>query len=259
MDLGIAGETALVLGGTQGLGFACAASLAGEGVTVVISGRDEKKGEAAAASIGNSTRYVPGDLSSPEGRAQVYEAAVAAAGDPSILVTNAGGPPPGGFAEKDHAAWLAALELNMLSAIDMTQRCLPAMLARGFGRIVNITSLAVREPYPNLVLANGARAGLHGAMGTLAREIANTGVTVNNLLPGLMDTPALQRVYRAQAEHEGIAEAAAKARMADGVPAKRLGTAEDFGPACAFLCSRLAGYITAQNLTVDGGLVKALL
>ena len=176
-----------------------------------------------------------------------------------ILVNNAGGPPTGQFGEHDRATWLAAIETNLLAAVDITERCLPAMIEAGFGRIVNVTSFAVREPYPNLVLSNTVRAGLHGAMATLAREVAAKGVTVNNILPGLMDTPALQRVYRAQARRENISEDAAKARMAEAVPAKRLGTAEDFGPICAFLCSPLAGYITAQNITVDGGLVRALL
>ena len=146
----------------------------------------------------------------------------------------------------------------MLAAIDMAQRVLPAMLEAGFGRIVNITSFAVREPYPNMTLANSVRAGLTGAMATLAREVAGQGVTVNNILPGLMDTPALQRVYKAQAERDGISEDDAKDRMTISVPAGRLGLAEDFGPLCAFLSSRRAGYITGQNITVDGGLVRAL-
>lgn len=263
MDLGIASETALVLGGTQGLGRASAEALAEAGVRVVINGRDQAKAIAVADDMakrfGAETAVAAGDLSNPEARAQIHQAAVEAAGSPSILVTNAGGPPPGEFADKDHDAWLAALELNMLSAIEMTRLALPAMIERGFGRIVNITSFAVREPYPNLVLANGVRAGLHGAMSTLAREVIDKGVTVNNVLPGLMDTPALQRVYRAQSEREGISEDDAKARMAQSIPAKRLGLAEDFGPIVAFLCSRHASYITAQNVTVDGGLVRALM
>ena len=159
----------------------------------------------------------------------------------------------------DDETWEAALRNNMLGHIDMTRRVVPAMIAAGWGRIVNVTSFAVREPYPNLVLANAVRAGLHGAMATLAREVADKGITVNNALPGLMDTPALQRVYNAQSQRENIAVEEARDRMAESVPAKRLGTAEDFGPAVAFLCSRHAGYITGQNLTVDGGLVRALL
>lgn len=259
MDLGIRGETALLLGGTQGLALACAEALAEAGVTVALNGRDADKGHDAAKALGPNGHFVQGDVSLEADRARVHEEATAAAGPISILVTNAAGPPPGGFMDHDPETWRTAVETNMLAHIDMARRCLPVMMERGWGRIVNITSFAVREPYPNLVLANSVRAGLHGAMSTLAREVAPFGVTVNNLLPGLMDTPALQRVYRAQALRENISEDDAKSRMADSIPTKRLGTAEDFGPMCAFLCSRHAGYITAQNITIDGGLVRSLL
>ncbi len=250
---------ALVLGGTQGLGLACAEALAEAGCALSIVGRDTGRGKTAAAKLGENAHFIAGDLARAEARERIHAQATAFTGPPAILVTNAGGPPPGPFAEQDHAAWLAALELNMLAAIDLAQRVLPAMCEAGFGRIVNITSFAVREPYPNMTLANAVRAGLTGAMATLAREVAGQGVTVNNILPGLMDTPALQRVYKAQARRENISEDAAKARMAASAPAGRLGLAEDFGPLCAFLCSRRAGYITGQNITVDGGLVRALL
>ncbi len=247
------------MGGTQGLALACARSLVKAGVRAVVNGRDGKRGQAAAESLGGETEFVQGDASIAEERGRVFDAARTIGRPVTILVTNAGGPPTGRFAEHDHDAWLAAIETNMLSAIDMARRCLPDMIEAGFGRIVNITSFAVREPYPNLVLANSVRAGLHGAMSTLAREVASHGITVNNLLPGLMDTPALQRVYRAEASRDNIGEDEVKARMAASVPAGRLGEAEDFGPICAFLCSRHAGYITAQNITVDGGLVRGLL
>jgi len=259
MDLAIAGETALVLGGTQGLGRACAEALVEADVRVVLVGRDVIKGREAARTIGDNAYYVQGDLADPADRATLFAAACEPAGPPAILVTNAGGSPPGPFAGKTHDDWIAALELNMLAAIEMARSALPAMLENGFGRIVNITSFVVREPYPNMALANGVRVGLTGAMAALAREVAGKGVTVNNLLPGLMDTPALQRVYKAQAERDGISEEEARARMAASVPVGRLGDAQDFGPLCAFLCSRLAGYITAQNFTVDGGLVRGLL
>mgnify|MGYP003660071680 FL=1 len=177
----------------------------------------------------------------------------------TILVTNAGGPPPGPVEGHAHETWVKALETNMLAAIDFARLVLPDMVAGSFGRIVNVTSFTVREPYPNMGLATGVRAGLTGAMASLAAEIAEKGVTVNNLLPGLMDTGALQRVYAAQSKTQGITEDEAKRRMAQSVPMKRLGLAEDFGPACAFLCSVHAGYITSQNLTVDGGLVRSLL
>jgi len=259
MDLNIAGETALILGGTQGLALACAESLAEAGVTVILNGRDAARGKAAVERLGGAARFVQGDVSDTAERARIFEQAAAIAQPVTILVTNAGGPPPGRFMDHDAETWHRAVETNMLAHIDMARRCLPAMIANGWGRIVNITSFAVREPYPNLVLANSVRAGLHGAMSTLAREVARHGVTVNNLLPGLMDTPALQRVYRAQARAENIGEDEARQRMAESIPTRRLGTAEDFGPMCAFLCSRHAGYITAQNITIDGGLVRALL
>ena len=256
MDLGLQGRTALVLGGSQGLGLACAASLAAEGVKVIVNGRDAERAQEAAATIGGHA--VIGDVGVPEERERIF-AEARQHGRIDILVTNAGGPPPGPFGRHDHGTWLRALETNMLAAIDCTRLALPGMIDRGFGRIVNITSFTVREPYPNMGLATGVRAGLTGAMAALAREVADKGITVNNLLPGLMDTGALKRVYAAQSKAEGISEDYAKERMSQSVPMKRLGTADDFGPACAFLCSPLASYITAQNLTIDGGLVRALL
>lgn len=260
MDLGIKGEIALVLGGTQGLALSAAHHLSDAGAIVVLNGRDAEKGSAAARSLPTPGHFVQGDITQAADRASILDRTVAlAGGPPSILVTNSGGPPPGQFMDHDEATWEAALRNNMLGHIDMARRVLPPMLERGWGRIVNVTSFAVREPYPNLVLANAVRAGLHGAMATLAREVADRGITVNNALPGLMDTPALQRVYNAQSQRENISVDAARDRMAQSIPAKRLGTAEDFGPAVAFLCSRHAAYITGQNLTVDGGLVRALL
>ncbi len=257
MDLGLKGRRALVLGGSQGLGLACATSLAEEGAQVVINGRDSDKAQRAADAIG--AQAIAGDVSSAQTRAEILSKARTLLGDIDILVTNAGGPPPGPFGDHAHDTWLRAVETNMLSAIDFTRLVLPAMIEAGFGRIVNITSFTVREPYPNMGLATGVRAGLTGAMASLAREVASKGVTVNNLLPGLMDTGALKRVYAAQSKAQGITEDEAKSNMAKSVPMQRLGLAEDFGPACAFLCSRQASYITGQNLTVDGGLVRALL
>lgn len=257
MDMGLRGRRALVLGGSQGLGLACAQALAEEGAVVVINGRDVERARASAESIG--AKIAVGDVSTPALRREIMAEATDLLGGIDILVTNAGGPPPGPFTDHDHDAWLQALETNMLSAIDFTRMVLPGMVASGFGRIVNITSFTVREPYPNMGLATGVRAGLTGTMAALAREVADKGVTVNNLLPGLMDTGALRRVYAAQARSQGITEDEAKAGMAASIPMRRLGQAEDFGPACAFLCSRHASYITGQNLTIDGGLVRALL
>jgi 3-oxoacyl-[acyl-carrier protein] reductase len=259
MDLGIEGQVALVLGGTQGLALSAARHLSDAGAVVVLNGRDAEKGSEAALLLSKNAHFVQGDITIPADRVSIFDQTVALAGAPSILVTNSGGPPPGRFMDHDDATWEAALRNNMLGHIDMARRVLPNMIEVGWGRIVNITSFAVREPYPNLVLANAVRAGLHGAMATLAREVADKGVTVNNVLPGLMDTPALQRVYNAQSQRENISVDDARNRMAESIPAKRLGITEDFGPAVAFMCSRHAGYITGQNLTVDGGLVRGLL
>lgn len=259
MDLKINGEAALVLGGTKGLGLACAKELSAAGVHVAVNGRNADEGEQAVALLGKNAVFVRGDLSESDQPDLIIREAQEAVGPIRILVTNAGGPPTGEFTEHPVEVWRKALEVNMLSAIRAAQLLLPGMIEAGFGRIVNITSFAVKEPYPNMALANGVRAGLTGAMATLAREVAGKGITVNNILPGLMATGALERVIRARSVREGISEAEAASRMAASVPAGRLGTAEDFGPLCAFLCSRHAGYITAQNITVDGGLVRGLL
>jgi 3-oxoacyl-[acyl-carrier protein] reductase len=259
MDYGLSGLNALVLGGSQGLGLSCARCLAAEGARVVVNGRDVARAEAAAAEIGNGAVAVAGDVSDSDERQRIFSAAREAVGPLTLLVTNAGGPPPGPLESHARDTWLKALETNMLAAIDFARLMLPEMKAQGYGRIVNITSFSVREPYPNMGLATGVRAGLTGAMAALAREVAKDGITVNNLLPGLMDTGALRRVYAAQAKQLAIGEDEAKARMAETVPMGRLGTAEDFGPMCAFLCSRHASYMTAQNITIDGGLVRSLL
>ncbi len=259
MDLKIAGMNALILGGSQGLGFACAQALSEAGVRVAVNGRDADKARRAASQLGPDAVGIAGDLSTPDGRRAIIEQTRQQLGPISILVTNAGGPPPGPIEQHDHATWLQALETNMLSAIDCATACLPDMKAAQFGRIVNITSFTVKEPYPNMGLATSVRAGLTGAMSTLAKEVAPYGITINGILPGLMDTGALERVYRAQSEREGISIDEARQRMADSIPVKRLGRADDFGYLCAFLCSRHASYITSQNIPVDGGLVQGLL
>ena len=259
MDLMIKGETALVLGETKGLGLACDKELSAAGVRVAVNGRNAEEGAQAVALLGSGAVFVQGDLSDSDQPQRIVNEAQEALGPIHILVTNAGGPPTGEFTDHSIDTWRKALEVNMLSAIQAAQLLLPGMINAGFGRIVNITSFAVKEPYPNMALANSVRAGLTGAMATLAREAAGKGITVNNILPGLMATGALERVIRARATRDGISEAEAASRMAASVPAGRLGTAEDFGPLCAFLCSRHAAYITAQNITVDGGLVRGLL
>ena len=259
MDLQIAGETGLVLGGTRGLAFACARALVDAGVNVAVCGRRADVGAEAAKSLGGNAAFIACDLSVETARTHLIREVRQRFGDPSILVTNSGGPPTGAFAEVDLQAWRRSYEGNVLAMIEIARELIPAMVARGFGRIVNITSFVVKEPYPNMSLSNSVRVALTGAMASLAREVMDKGITVNNVLPGLMDTGALERVVQARASKENIAEDEVRRLMALSIPARRLGRAEDFGPLCAFLCSRRAGYITAQNICVDGGLVRGLL
>lgn len=259
MDLQIAGETGLVLGGTQGLAFACARALVEAGVNVAVCGRRADVGTEAAKSLGANAVFIACDLSVETARSHLIREVRQRFGDPSILVTNSGGPPTGAFAEVDLQAWRSSYEQNVLAMIEIARELLPAMVARGFGRIVNITSFVVKEPYPNMSLSNSVRVALTGAMASLAREVMDKSITVNNVLPGLMDTGALERVVKARASKENITEDEVRRLMALSIPARRLGRPEDFGPLCAFLCSRRAGYITAQNICVDGGLVHGLL
>lgn len=260
MDLGITGERALVLGGSQGLGFAAAKALVEAGVKVAINSRQQANLDKAQQELGANAVTVAGDISDAKQRAAIFsQAKQLLGGNISILITNAGGPPPGPVDQHDRATWLHALETNMLSAIDCAVLAAQSMKENGFGRIVNITSFTVRSPYVNMGLATSVRAGLTGAMASLAQELAPYGVTVNNVLPGLMDTGALQRVYGAQAKEKNISIDQAREEMALSIPMQRLGTADDFGSVCAFMCSRRASYMTAQNITVDGGLVRSLL
>ena len=259
MDLGLRGRRALVLASTQGLGFSVATALADEGVGVAMVGRDTAAGDAALAKIGAGSVFLSGDLRDNAFRVEMPDQARRLLGGPiDILVTNAGGPPPGEFHQQPLEEWRKAFELNVFGHIDTAQRLVPDMAARGFGRVVNITSFVAKEPYPNMALANSVRVALHGAMASLAREVATRGVTVNNVMPGLMDTGALQRVINARMTDGGADEAAVRAGMAQSIPMARLGRAEDFGPVCAFLCSPLASYITSQSIAVDGGLIHGL-
>lgn len=254
MNLGIAGETALVLGGTQGLGLSCAEALASAGVRVLINGRSSTAWEAARACVPNAV-FIQGDIGKAADREMICRSADAVA-PVSIIVTNAGGPPTGQFEELTSQQWRDAFETNVLGVLEIVRHFLHGMKERRFGRVINITSFVVKELYPNMSLSNSMRVGLTGAMGSLARECAAYGVTVNGVLPGLMDTGALQRVIRDRARRNAVTEEAVKRDMAESVPMKRLGTADDFGPVCAFLASRLASYITGQNICVDGGLTK---
>lgn len=258
MDLGLSGRTAIVCASSRGLGFACAAALAREGCAVVLNGRDIDRLEAARAQItasGGRVAAIPGDVSTPQGRA----ALVAAAPEADILVTNNGGPPPGRFIDWGETDWIAAIEANMLSAIMLIRALVPGMRARRFGRIVNITSAMVKSPQLAMGLSTASRAGLTAFSKALAREVARDNVTVNNLLPERIETDRLREMIGRVAAHRGIDLDAARAEMLVPVPARRFGTPDEFGDACAFLCSAQAGYITGQNLQVDGGGYEGLI
>ncbi len=253
MDIGIAGRRALVCGASKGLGRACATSLAREGALVTIIARGKAALEAAADDIrretGAAVTIALGDVTTDSGRA----AALAACPDPDIVITNAGGPPVGDFRDWDRAEWIAALEANMLAPILLIKATIDGMIGRGYGRILNITSSAVKAPLAGLGLSNGARAGLTGFVSGLARDCARHNVTINNLLPGFVETARLRSYITALAAVDGIAPEAARARIVAGIPAGRLGVPAAFGDLCAFLCSPQAGYITAQNVLYDGG------
>lgn len=258
MDLGIAGKKALVCASSRGLGKACAFSLAREGAEVTITGRSPDTLEATAEEIRDATgadvASVVGDITTAEGR----EAALAACPEPDILVNNAGGPPPGNFRDFSRDDWIRALDANMLTAIELIKATVDGMVERRWGRIVNITSGSVKAPIDILVLSNGARTGLTGAVGTIAREIARHNVTINNLLPGEIWTDRLRTTTEAVAKQEGVSPEEAVDRRIARIPVGRFGKPDEFGEACAFLCSDQAGYITAQSLLLDGGLNPAL-
>lgn len=256
MDLGIQGKWALVCAASKGLGKGCAQALVKEGVNVVITARGVQALEATAAELralnpAVQVRAVAGDITTPEGRA----AALAAAPQVDILINNAGGPPPGDFRDWDRDAWIKALDANMLTPIELIKAVVDGMAERGFGRVVNITSAAVKAPIDILGLSNGARSGLTGFVAGLARQprLASRNVTLNALLPGPFDTDRLRGTMAGAAAKTGKPlEQLMEERKALN-PAKRFGNAEEFGALCAFLCSQHAGYITGQNLLLDGG------
>ena len=253
MDLGIAGRKALVCAASKGLGRACAMALAGEGVDVTIVARtpgplEETAGEIRAATQAAVTT-VAADITTDAGRALALEACPS----PDILINNAGGPPPGDFRDWGRDEWIAAIEANMLSAIFLIKETLDGMRDRGFGRIVNITSGAVKAPISILGLSNGARSGLTGFIAGLARENVGDNVTINNILPGPFDTDRLRANVAAVAEKKGIPLEEALAQRAQANPAGRLGDPAEFGILCAFICGANAGFISGQNLLIDGG------
>ncbi|MEO5880990.1 MAG: SDR family oxidoreductase [Caldimonas sp.] len=254
MNLGIEGKWALVCASSKGLGKGCAAALVAEGVNVVVTARGAEALEATTAelrAIGRGeVRAVVGDITTEAGRA----AALAACPQVDILVNNAGGPPPGDFRQWDRDAWIKAIDANMLTPIELIKATVDKMAERGYGRVINITSAAVKAPIDVLGLSNGARSGLTGFVAGLARsKLAARGVTVNGLLPGAFDTDRLRATNVAVAKRDGKSEEAVAEGRKRGIPAQRFGSAEEFGAICAFLCSMHAGYLTGQNVLVDGG------
>jgi 3-oxoacyl-[acyl-carrier protein] reductase len=253
MDLGLQGKTALVCAASKGLGRGCAMSLAREGVAVTIvartSGPLEATAEEIRAATGAQVDTVAVDITTEAGRG----AALGACPSPDILINNAGGPPPGDFRDWTRDDWIKALDANMLTAIELIKATVDPMIERRFGRIVNITSSAVKAPIEILGLSNGARAGLTGFVAGIARKTVRHNVTINGLLPGSFDTDRLRSNIRAVAEKTGRSEDEVAAERAAANPAGRFGDPAEFGEACAYLCSQQAGYITGQNLLIDGG------
>lgn len=253
MQLGIEGRNAIVCGASKGLGRACAQALAAEGVNVTLVARTLETLELAQRDIQAVSKaavaVVVADITSDKGRDTV----LAACPKPDILVNNAGGPPPGDFRDWTQKEWFDAVNSNMFSAIDMIRRTVDGMAARGFGRIVNITSISVKTPMPGLGLSNGARAGLTGWVAGVAREFVRDNVTINNLLPGLFDTDRGCGYLAYRARSEGVDVGDYMERYLAASPAGRLGTSDEFGAACAFLCGALSGYMSGQNIVLDGG------
>jgi len=259
MDLGIKGKRALVCASSKGLGFGCANALGEAGVELVMNARGNAALQSAAETIrqthGVEVTAVAADITSDSGREDV----IGAAGEIDILITNAGGPPPGMWSDWDRDDFVDALDANMLTPIALMSAMLPGMIDRGWGRVVNITSQSVKAPIAVLGLSNSARAGLTGYVAGTSRQVAASGVTINNLLPGSHDTDRITSLNKQTAEKQGVSEhEIRKAGMAN-IPAGRYGTIEEFGATCAFLCSQHAGFIVGQNILLDGGNVNATL
>jgi 3-oxoacyl-[acyl-carrier protein] reductase len=248
MDLGIIGKRAAVAAGSAGLGLGAATALAAEGVHVAICGRDPERLEAAVRQLGGRGVAIPADVSTAAGATAFVQAAADALGGVDILVTNAGGPPPGTFASTDVEAYPAALELNLMSVVAMCKQAVPAMQERGWGRVVAITSAFVRQPSPNLILSNTARAGATAFLRTVAREVAQDGVTVNSVQPGIHATDRMFQLYGGPPDPAAL-----------GIPAGVVGDPADFGRVVAFLCSEHARFVTGAHLQVDGGYYAGLL
>lgn len=252
MDLGIKGRTAIVCASSRGLGRGCAIALAENGCNLVVNGRDAAVLAATAAEIRNRFGVAVTEVAGDVSVRAVQDELFAACPEPDILVNNNGGPPRRDFRELDRQRILDGVTQNMVTPIELIQRSIDGMAARGFGRIVNITSLSVYQAIPGLDLSSAARAGLTSFLSGIARGVAERNVTINNLLPGKLDTDRLKGAFKAD-----LPEAEQKAKLAADIPARRLGTAEEFGQICAFLCSVHAGYVTGRNIPVDGGLYPA--
>ncbi len=259
MDLGIAGKTAIVCASSKGLGRGCAEALAEAGASVVINGRTADVLEATAAEMsekyGVEVTSVAADVTTEAGRAALLEACP----DPDILVNNAGGPPPGMWSDWDRDDFIAALDANMLAPIALMKSVLPGMMQRGWGRVVNITSVSVKSPVAVLGLSNSARAGLTGYVAGTSRQVAGSGVTINNLLPGIHATDRAVALDQRVSQQEGITMEEAIIQRSATIPAGRYGTSAEFGATCAFLCSEHAGFIVGQNILLDGGATNATL
>ncbi len=266
MNLDIAGRNALVCGASRGLGYGCASALVREGVNITIAARDGVKLAVAEASLRELAAVLPdgsratvqavqADVTTPDGRAALLAACPA----PDILINNAGGPPPGDFRTWDREVWLAALDANMLTPIELIKATIDGMISRGYGRIINITSHMVKEPMSMLGLSNGARAGLTGFVSGVSRDVVKHGVTMNNMLPGQFDTDRLRSNHEKFAARSNTPLDTHRERARNSIPAQRFGTAEEFGATCAFLCSMHAGFITGQNLLLDGGQYRGLM
>ena len=257
MDMGIAGKTALVCASSKGLGRGCAEALAAEGVHLVMNARNSKDLEAVAKELRLTYEIdittVASDVTTPEGQSKILESARSV----DILVTNAGGPPPGLWSDWDRDDFIAAIDANMLAPIAMMKACLPGMIERRWGRVVNITSQSVKAPIAILGLSNAARTGLTGYVAGTARQVAEMGVTINNLLPGVHDTDRIEALDSDVVLNQDITIEQARKQREATIPVGRYGTREEFGAACAFLCSQHAGFIVGQNILLDGGATNA--
>ncbi len=253
MELGLKGKKAIVCASSRGLGRGCALALAKEGVSLVVNGVDpdriKRTADDIAQQTGASVTPIAADLDEPEGRAAILEACP----DPDILINNNGGPPPGNFREWGSQEWNAGLTANLLVPTELIRATVDGMIERGFGRIVNITSIAVRTPFPGLAMSSAARSALTALVASVSREVASNNVTINNLQPGIFETDRMLAGMKGAAKATGRSVEETRTTILSNIPAARFGDADEFGHACAFLCSAHSGFITGQNLLIDGG------